>query len=512
MSAAITAALVVAGGTAYAANKQSKAAKAANKAATGPWSETTTREPWAAAMPYLEGALGENQRVYQQALGAYQRASRIGMGSGRGKGGKQVSPDAKRAELQSQGLRGKALQKAMDEWRSAGGGRGGRGGGGGGGQGGSRGGANRVLARLEDRAMNRSPLLDQASGYVSSTLGDAGDGSGPFGGNPVYNELYRRLTAGDPQTPGADDGTGGTGAGGGGGEGIPDSMTGSTFWNDQARQLFDPSRLDPANDPTMAPYIEALRREMGEDLEQQLGQIDDRANSVGMYGGSGRALEAARTREEGQEALGSTLAQTYMGAREANLARQMQALGMISERDLALMDSNESGRLNDLDRLYALGGALTGERQWGTEAAMGLHEQEMGDLGNVFGIYEQRNRAAAAARERELQRQISQQRWRAGQARQDALMPMSMFGDYLKGLGVLTDLGPSTTTSSGQGMRGGGQMVSEGPGAAAAGLSSLGGSMMALYGMGAFDRGRQPIQQQRVEPLPVTRQAPNYFG
>lgn len=450
MSAAITAALVVAGGTAYAADKQSKAADKANKAARGPWSETTERQPWGAAMPYLEGALGENQRVYQQALAAYQNASRRGSGRGR-REEKNVTPKR----------RGK------------------------GGGGGNMGSANQLLGRMKDRAMNRSPLLDKASGYVSSTLGAAEDGSGPFGGNPVYNELWNRLTA-----EGGDGGGGGTGGGGDtNGDGIPDSMVGSTFWNDRAREFFDPSRLDPANDPTLAPYVEALRREMGEDLEGQLLDINDQSNAVGMYGGSGRALEAARTREEGQEALASELARVYMGSREANLGRQMQLMGLISDRDLALMDQNEEGRLNDLDRLFSLGGALTGERQWGTEAAMGLHEQEMGDLGNVFGIYEQRNRAAAAAAEREREREISQRRWRAQQARQDALMPMNIFGDYLKGLGVLTDLGPATTTSSGQGQRGGGQYFDPGPGAAAAGLSSLGGSMMALYGMGAFGNG-----------------------
>src|SRR5690606_17193308 len=107
----------------------------------------------------------------------------------------------------------------------------------------------------------------------------------------------------------------------------------------------------------------------------------------------------------------------------------------------------------------------------------------------VFGIYEQRNRAAAAARERAIERQISEQRHNQSLARRDALMPMNIFGDYLKGLGVLTDLGPSTVSTTGQGQRGGGQYYDSGPGAAAAGLSSLGGSMMALYGMGAFGNG-----------------------
>src|SRR5690606_32279443 len=184
---------------------------------------------------------------------------------------------------------------------------------------------------------------------------------------------------------------------------------------------------------TMAPYIEALRREMNESRDQQLAEIDDRANAIGMYGGSGRALEAARTREEADEALGAQIAGLYMQARQGNL-----------------------------DRLMNLGAELTGERQYGVEAAMGLHDQEMGDLGNVFGIYEQRNRAAAAARERAIERQISEQRHNQSLARRDALMPMNIFGDYLKGLGVLTDLGPSTVSTTGQGQRGGGQYYDSG--------------------------------------------------
>src|SRR5690606_23921187 len=103
--------------------------------------------------------------------------------------------------------------------------------------------------RMNDRAMNRSPLLDQAGDYVSQAL--TGGEGGPFA-NQIYNELYGKF--------------------GGGSEG------GFGFM------------MDPANDPTMAPYIEALRREMNESRDQQLAEIDDRANAIGMYGGSGRAL------------------------------------------------------------------------------------------------------------------------------------------------------------------------------------------------------------------------------
>jgi hypothetical protein len=246
---------------------------------------------------------------------------------------------------------------------------------------------------------------------------------------------------------------------------------------------------------------------MGEDLEQQLLDIGDESNAIGMYGGSGRALEAARTREEGQEALGSQLAQVYMNAREANLGRRMQGLGMISDRDLAAMEDRSSSQLGNrsldleaiqamlgyqtggLNMLAGLGGELTGERQYGVEAAMGLQQQEMENLGSAFGLFSGMDQARSSARARAA----AQANARSQQARRDALMPQSIFGDYLKGLGVLTDLGPSTTTGSGKGARGSGGYIDSGPGAAAAGLSSLGGSMMALYGMGAFDRGTNTV-------------------
>src|SRR5690606_24165565 len=113
-----------------------------------PWSETTTRTPWDEAMPYLSGALGENQRIYQQTLQQYANATRR---SGRG-GAPQLQ-------------------------QISGAGKGG----------GYSGASNKLLARMNDRAMNRSPLLDQAGDYVSQAL--TGGEGGPFA-NQIYNELY----------------------------------------------------------------------------------------------------------------------------------------------------------------------------------------------------------------------------------------------------------------------------------------------------------------------------------
>lgn len=512
---------------AYGSYTQAQAQQDAARGANGPWSEQSVNQPWGAAMPYLEGALGENQRVYQEAMRRY--AGAAGGGGGGGRGGRR-----------------------------------GGGGGGGGYQDPVSGNTVDIANRIQDRAMNGDPLMDQARGYVGNSLGAGADG--PFGGNEIYNDLYGRLGGADfdrgsgllagflngsvgtqsagyggrsqlasgrsPLRGSSNGSMGGSysggGPGGGGGGRIPDTMAQGGFFADETRDLFDDRNLDPANDPTLAPYMEAIRREMGEDRDSQLAEIDDAANSIGMYGGSGRALEASRTREEAMEALGGVTAETYMGARESALARRMQALGLVSERDLAAMgdmtdrygiDSSAAAsraasassagasryatdaqrelglRGQDLDAINAqlghdefglgmlgdLGGALSSDRQWATGAASSLHGQEMDDLGQAFGSWGTIDQSRASARESAAARQAAAANQAANRSRQDALMGQSMFSDYLRGLGILTGLGPSSQQSTGQGQRGGGSSYA-GPNPTSAALASTAGGLMAMYG------------------------------
>jgi hypothetical protein len=218
--------------------------------------------------------------------------------------------------------------------------------------------------------------------------------------------------------------------GGGGRESggvIPDTMDDDSNWVVQKiKELYDPSRTDPANDPTLAPYLEALKREMSEDMDEQLNSIGDEAAGVNMYGSSGLNLQKARTREEGMEAYGSAAAGMLRDSRESALNRQMQGLGTASGRDLAAMQdktqrygidrsaeaqmaSASAGASSNqeiaekqlklqailgmqgmdqfgLQQLGGLGNALTSSQEWAAGSVPGLEASSRGDLETAYGM------------------------------------------------------------------------------------------------------------------------------
>lgn len=445
MSAAITAAVIAAGGAAYAANKNSKTASRAQNA---PWEETTTRSPWDAALPYLEGALGLNQDIFNQVLGNYTALS----GGGGGKtqqvvvdttgplGGSATGTSSPSSPGSSFGqlLYGSSAATIPNE-------------------------AKVQISQLADSLRGKTGA---AYNEGVKALHQAIYGSGlDQGVKDQLAGMYQYQSAGAapraaPSGGGGSRGSGGSGGGGGGGltpKGpidnaaayLPDTMAEDTFFSEHAAPFFDPSVLDPANDPTLQPYIDALKREFQQDLDRQLLDIGDRSNSIGMYAGTGQAVESALTREQGSEALANQLAAVYLGQRQAALDRQLGLLGEISDRDAT------AGGLAIQDRSISQADAAS-------------------------------RRSASVARRGQ---NMAQAQFNAELARKDALMPLNIFGDYLSGLGTLTQLGPSTTTTSGVGPRGGGY-INPGPGGTAAGLTSLGGSLLSLYGMGAFNKNQ----------------------
>lgn len=601
MSAAITAAVIAAGGAAYAANRQSKAAKDANKAANGPWNETTTREPWADALPYLQDALPEARRIYDQSTSdlAALKSKRSSGGYSGGGGGSYSGPNADTVV-------GKDQQE--------------------------------IAARMKDLAMNGDPLTKQAKGYLGGMFDGAGGGNGgTFGYNPVYDDLNRRLggasfdrgatlidkfLAGNaPKQPaqpeirqdrvsrasqyaqnaadagGFDDGggevddglTAGQRArlrrmnepaddGASSGESapvdrteqirlkqaarqaqryppqpvagqVPDTVGGqNTFFAQQVKGLWDPATMDPANNPALAPYIAQLRKNMEEERDAALAEVGDQYAGLGMFGSSGKALEAGRARAGSDNALANAISGAYMQDYSGAWDRRMSALNMTNQRDLGAMqdatqrygiDQSASAasagaraaaesqqaaldlqrelgmRGQDLDAiglmmghdraglgmLAGLGDAYSGDMKWATGMAGQFNDQDMGNLERAlspFQSFDQQRAAAAAERSRWQSGQDALAAQRAEQERmwdyQDLTAQQGLFSDYLGGLGALVNLGPSSSTSSGQGSRGGGGYVDPGPGAWAAGLTSLGGNLMAAYGSGAIGGGNRRAQ------------------
>lgn len=270
---------------------------------------------------------------------------------------------------------------ALDQFRAGsfprggkgpgGGGGGGRGGGGGGrpGRNGGRGSwesqAGKLGQGIVDMADDPVPGLDSANAYNEAVFGagggneidtelrqklaganfddparmmedfaNGGYGNDPFGGLTGWNGYDPRATS----SPGWNEAGGEYGSGGGYGRGsqpiVGDEMAGDGFFQQQTRALFDPSRLDPANDPTMAPYLDALRKRNQEALDAQLQDVGDEAAGAGMYGGSALALERATARTKAIDDLTAQEAGVLFGSRKEALDRQMEGLGMVNTRDM----------------------------------------------------------------------------------------------------------------------------------------------------------------------------------
>ena len=115
------------------------------------------------------------------------------------------------------------------------------------------------------------------------------------------------------------------------------------FMNSQLQGLFDPSRLDPMNDPTMSPMLQAMNQQFGEQRQNASDAISGQF-SGGFGGSSAEALQRARTEGQISDAQSSATANTMFNAREANMGRQMQGMGMINSRDQQAAAAQESMR------------------------------------------------------------------------------------------------------------------------------------------------------------------------
>lgn len=141
--------------------------------------------------------------------------------------------------------------------------------------------------------------------------------------------------------PGGQGGYGGGGGGGGyhssrssGGE-IGDTFDEDTKFGEQAGYFFDDARLDPANDPTLQPMIDAIQRESEESFWGSMQDLQMQLEGAGQFGGSFYQAMMNRGREEYNEAIQATLAQQYQAARETALQKKMEALALLNNRDIA---------------------------------------------------------------------------------------------------------------------------------------------------------------------------------
>lgn len=208
-----------------------------------------------------------------------------------------------------------------------------------------------------DWAQN-NPWAQGAQAWYGDMMGNSGMGTNAWS-NDLFGAIqgssqdeglsYLRDFLGGPAKNGQG-GSGGSGyrgsggprsySGGGssyaiGGGSVPDSTVGSGWWSTNVKELFDPAHLDPANDPTLAPMIDAYKGEAEEAYYRSLHDLTNAMEGSGRYGtGTYQAMRVGAN-EEYNEALQAQLAQIYNTQREAVMGRRMQGLDMTNTRDIA---------------------------------------------------------------------------------------------------------------------------------------------------------------------------------
>lgn len=116
---------------------------------------------------------------------------------------------------------------------------------------------------------------------------------------------------------------------------VPDSTIGPKKYSQNAEWFLDDSRLDPANDPTLKPVIDAMQTESEEDYWRSTRDLRDAAASRNLLGSGVYSDRMGRAREEFNEAQQATIANLYNSARENALNRRLEVTNQINQRDIA---------------------------------------------------------------------------------------------------------------------------------------------------------------------------------
>lgn len=203
-------------------------------------------------------------------------------------------------------------------------------------------GRNDIMSGLAGKYKDISPT--EANDLVMKFLGEkygAGGGGGGGGSsdstpgpqnvfyvNKGYNGDPTRAPAPGSSSSGSTTESGGV---------IPDSMAADSFYNNETRKFFDPSQMDPANNPALAPYIEALSKASNKASTKRLMDLTASAEGKGRLGSGFHLASRGFAEGEAADALDNQIAAAYMGEYNNAMGRKMDALKGISQRDLAAM-------------------------------------------------------------------------------------------------------------------------------------------------------------------------------
>lgn len=542
--AILAGAAIAAAGTAYAANQQRRSARDAARAASAPQTQTqdvttTNTSSQQAGPAYVqddfEFASNEARRLYDQ--GPVLRGGGGGGGGRGGGGGGQGDVVYQGGVAGVMSKNGKFQPLGAAAQRKAAGG----GGGGAAARPGMEAQNRQIGQRIIDQGLAGDPNQAAADAYVQDVLEP-----GSFGGNEVFADLNERysnasLDEGNsllmqfmqgyqdpaPRTTSAKGPAGGGYAGanyasyGPGGAAaqpaggtIGDSTRGDTgLFSTWARDVLGGKYIDP-NDPNLAAYLETIQREGGEDLERELQDIGDEFEGVGMYGGSGLALERGYTRNKGNQKISDARTKALLDFRGQGLGLMDSVGGQVNQRDISAADiaasersaanaaaSSSAGNQAALDaqlqianrgmnldalgmflqnnqfglgELGDIGGSINQNRLGALDSLGDLNNLRFSGLDRAFGVSGQLGAQDAAQRQRREERRY-----------QDALAPSRHLDEYMNRLGFFGSLGgTSSSTSRTQGTTTGQQTVAPQytPSPLAAGLMAGAGTYFAGAG------------------------------
>lgn len=160
--------------------------------------------------------------------------------------------------------------------------------------------------------------MDESNQYLRDFLGGSGGSGGRGGGGGL--------------------GSGYSGVGGTGGRKvkIQDSTMGKGAFADTAQWFLDrDARLNPADDPTLKPYIDAMQQEALESYQGMSNDLDSELSGRGLWGGSRASGLKQMARDDAQENITNATAGVYQGSRDNAINKMMEMLGLGNQRDIA---------------------------------------------------------------------------------------------------------------------------------------------------------------------------------
>lgn len=119
----------------------------------------------------------------------------------------------------------------------------------------------------------------------------------------------------------------------------PDTVGNSnSFFARQVRDAFDPSHLDPANDPTIEPLLRSLRIANQRNTATVLADLDSKAEGAGAFGGGNWLANQLDAQQRSMESLDSASASAMMAARNRQMDTRDNYLQQTNVRDIAAMN------------------------------------------------------------------------------------------------------------------------------------------------------------------------------